>query len=172
MERPAAGGFWVWEASPHPGRQNPRGAGLKGQAGSRQKKIRRQGYSARGLTKSGPQVGRGWAGRTRGKSRACGGQPGLCRGWILSQASPDGMNECINAPCLVSVCNHFLKAPSRDLLQVEDQVLGVPWVLYELTELTHSSNHHSTCVWSTCCLPNPAGETSGSKITSWSLPAD
>lgn len=141
----------------------------KGQAGSRQRKNRRQGYSAWGLTKSAPQVGRGWAGRIRGK---CGGQPGLCRGWILSQASPDGVNECINASCLLSVYKHFLNAPSHDLLQVEDQVLGVSWVLYELIEFTHSSNHYATRVWSTCCLPNPAGETSGSKITLWSLPTD
>lgn len=49
-----------------------------------------------------------------------------------SASFPDGMNECINASCLLSVCKHFLKAPSRDLLQVEDQVLGAPWVLYEL----------------------------------------
>ena len=64
------------------------------------------------------------------------------------------MNECINASCLLSVCKHFLKAPSHDLLQVQDQVLRVPWVLYELIELTHSSNHHSTCVFAKPCWRN------------------
>lgn len=96
----------MWEARLHPGDRTLEGVIPKGQAGSRQKKIRRQGI-LHGAQKVRAPGGEGLGWQDQGEKQ--GVQPGLgrCLGSSAEASSDGAANECTNALRLLSVCKHF-----------------------------------------------------------------